>query len=51
LGYKEVEQERRQWILDHMTELKDCKLGCFCAPLSCHGDIYKKKLEQKLMGA
>lgn len=24
-------------------------LGCWCHPLSCHGDIIKQKLEQKLI--
>ncbi len=24
-------------------------LGCFCKPLSCHGDIIKEKLEQRLI--
>jgi Domain of unknown function (DUF4326) len=37
--YQEIEPRRRQWILDHVIDLKDKTLGCFCAPLSCHGDI------------
>ena len=24
------------------TELKDKRLGCWCAPLSCHGDVLVK---------
>ena len=24
-------------------------LGCYCKPLPCHGDIIKKKLEQRLL--
>lgn len=39
-AWQHVEPERRQWILDHLHELKDKKIGCFCSPLSCHGDVY-----------
>jgi len=45
LGFEEVEPEHRKWVLENMHELKDKKLGCFCAPLSCHGDVYKKKID------
>lgn len=37
--FLDIEPERRDWILDHIEELKDETLGCFCKPLSCHGDI------------
>ena len=29
-------------LLQALPELKNKTLGCFCAPLSCHGDILKK---------
>lgn len=32
-----IEPERRLWILDHISELKDRYLGCVCAPKLCHG--------------
>lgn len=32
-------EPRRQWILTHLTELKGKRLGCFCAPARCHGDV------------
>lgn len=38
-AYQEVEPKRRQWILDHLAELKGKRLLCFCAPQACHGDI------------
>lgn len=38
-SYEFVEIERRQWILDNLHTLKDKKLGCFCKPLECHGDV------------
>lgn len=40
-----VEPERRKWILEHLGELEGKKLGCFCAPNSCHGDVYVELLE------
>lgn len=36
-----VEPERRAWIWDNLDLLKGKKLGCFCHPLVCHGDIYR----------
>jgi hypothetical protein len=44
-GWKDVEPERRRWILDHMQELKGKRLGCFCKPLGCHGDILAALLD------
>lgn len=41
--HRHVEQDRRHWILKHLWKIKQAKkLGCFCAPLPCHGDILKK---------
>jgi len=36
---QDVEPERRAWILEHLPELKDKRLACFCKPLACHGDV------------
>ena len=38
-AYKEVEPERRWWILENLVYLKGKVLGCFCSPQLCHGDI------------
>jgi len=38
--------DRRQWILGNLHKLKDKTLGCWCAPLSCHGDILKEMIEE-----
>ena len=38
-------------MLEKLPELKFKKLGCWCSPKSCHGDILKKyvsRLEQGL---
>lgn len=43
--YKNIEPERRQWILEHLEELRGKVLGCFCKPLKCHGDNYVKILK------
>lgn len=37
--YNSLEQARRSWILKNLKELKGKILGCWCAPLSCHGDV------------
>jgi len=29
-----------------ITELRGQRLGCFCKPLACHGDIYVKILKE-----
>ena len=47
IRHKDVEQVRRKWILDNMEKmLKGKKLGCFCKPNPCHGDIYIKLLHE-----
>ena len=38
-AYQDVEPERRQAILDNIPTLKGKVLGCWCAPLACHGDV------------
>ena len=38
-AFLDVEQGRRQWIIDHIGELRGKVLGCFCAPAACHGDV------------
>lgn len=44
--HQEVEPARRQWVLDHIGELRDKVLVCFCHPALCHGDIYAKLLDR-----
>lgn len=45
LGRKECIEQYAKWILKQpqlladLPELVDKRLGCFCAPLACHGDI------------
>lgn len=38
-----VDPQRREWILNHITELKGKILGCYCAPQSCHGDVLARR--------
>jgi len=28
-----------RWVIEHISELRGKILGCYCAPLDCHGDI------------
>jgi len=38
-------EQYREWILQQpellaaLPELRDRRLGCYCAPLLCHGDV------------
>ena len=41
-----IEPDRRAWILENLQSLKGKQLGCFCAPQSCHGDVYVTMLQQ-----
>jgi len=44
-GNIEATHERRIWILVHLSELEGQRLGCFCAPELCHGNVYLEMLE------
>lgn len=37
--YQEIEPERRKWILAQIPSLVNKRLGCYCAPQACHGDV------------
>jgi hypothetical protein len=30
---------------DKLMKLKGKRLGCFCAPLACHGDVIKQYID------
>lgn len=32
-------ESRRQWMLDNLHKLKGKRIGCFCSPKACHGDV------------
>lgn len=49
-GYDELEPERRQWILDNLDKLRGKRLGCFCHPKLCHGDVYRVMLGEASIG-
>ena len=44
--YQVVEPKRRKWILENLCRLRNKKLGCFCSPKPCHGDVYIKLIEK-----
>ena len=33
-------------LLQNLQELRNKRLGCFCAPRACHGDILVKLVEE-----
>lgn len=37
--WQSIEPERRTWILANLPKLRNKRLGCFCKPLACHGDV------------
>ena len=40
IGWLNSERDdRAKWIKKHVGELKGKRLGCWCAPLPCHGDV------------
>jgi len=49
---EEVITEYREWILKNdyllscLGELKDKVLGCYCKPLSCHGDVLAELVDE-----
>ena len=32
-------EERRKWIIEHLGALRGKRLGCFCYPNKCHGNL------------
>jgi hypothetical protein len=48
---EEIEPERRQAILDAIPTLKGKVLGCWCAPLACHGDVLAELANAELGSA
>jgi len=34
-------------LLGSLEELRGKRLGCFCAPLACHGDVLVEILEER----
>lgn len=49
---KEVIEKYKQWILTQprllkqLPMLKGKRLGCYCAPLQCHGDVLVELAEK-----
>lgn len=45
-AFEEVEPHRRKWILENLSVLRGKKLGCYCAPAKCHGEVLERLAEQ-----
>jgi O-acetyl-ADP-ribose deacetylase (regulator of RNase III) len=49
---KEVLEKYNQWVRSHpelmesIVELRNKTLGCWCAPLSCHGDVLSRLVQE-----
>jgi len=46
LKYREYIKNNQE-LINSLDELKGKKLGCFCKPKSCHGDILVELIESK----
>ena len=47
IAYTNIQSERRKWVRNNLESLRGKRLGCHCAPLPCHGDVYVKMLEEE----
>jgi len=45
-AWQHVEQDRRRWILETIGDLAGKRLGCFCSPQQCHGDVLKRLIDE-----
>ena len=45
-SYHDIDPERRKWILENLHTLKGKRLGCFCKPFACHGDVLVELIEE-----
>ena len=43
----EVYVRQNKSLMDQLHTLRGMKLGCFCAPMSCHGDVLVKLIEEQ----
>lgn len=39
IDFTDYAQDQRWWILDHLGDLRNQILGCYCKPNVCHGDV------------
>lgn len=47
-AFIEVEPLRREWMLRNLHLLKGKTIGCFCAPLLCHGEVLIEMAERAI---
>lgn len=46
-GCSDATDARRAWILDHLPDLKDQTLGCWCnGALTCHGHVLARLAQE-----
>jgi len=45
--FQDVLPEQRQRILEALPRLRGLALGCWCAPLPCHGEVLIELIEGK----
>jgi hypothetical protein len=45
---KWIQEEEQQHLLDALMELVNQRLGCWCKPLACHGDVLLSLLQARM---
>ncbi len=50
-AYTHFKQRERKLILKNLHQLGGKRLGCWCSPKPCHGDIYVTLLEEQANGS
>lgn len=45
-AWQDFEQDRRGMILRSLPKLRGKRLGCYCKPLACHGDVLVKLVQE-----
>lgn len=47
-GCLDATPERREWILANLDTLRGKRLGCWCAPKRCHGEVLAEMADRGL---
>lgn len=40
------DDSRAKWIREHVHELQGKTLGCWCAPMACHGEVLETMADE-----
>lgn len=46
-----IQEPAQQHLLDSLDELTNKRIGCFCSPLPCHGDVLVELWKERFENA